>query len=138
MLKKAVALITLVAPIVLMLSVPRVSEAGVKQVVEPVIDVPCPMSHAKVKAAIRSALREKKWSSISKGKNKIRAKVLVRKHTLVMNIIYNTKKVTMKYVSSENLKHKEKDGKHYIHGRANGWITYVANLTEMNMSDNCN
>ena len=138
MLKKAVALVALIVPMVMMLSVPQVSEARLREVSEPTIDVPCKMSNAKVKAAIRKALREKKWSSTSKGKNKIRAKLLNRTHILKMDITYNTKKVKISYADSENLKYKSKNGKHLIHGNANRWIDTIANLIDFNMSDNCN
>lgn len=103
------------------------------------IQVPCEMSLTNVKKAIWLALVGRNWNPVDKGNGLIEAKVIVRgKHTLVVDIKYDTKFVEIRYKSSDNLNYRvSKDGKATIHPNANSWIENIANDTRNQLLTSC-
>lgn len=80
-----------------------------------------------VDAVDRSSSPQIIWSIESKEKNKIVARVVVRnKHTAFVNIVYDTKQISIKYKDSINLKYEKinsRVGK--IHPNYHRWVDYM-------------
>jgi antibiotic biosynthesis monooxygenase (ABM) superfamily enzyme len=103
------------------------------------IQVPCERSLKDVKKAIWLALIGRTWNPLDKGPGAIEAKVIVRgKHTLVVDIKYDTKSVMIRYKDSDNLNyHVSKDGEATIHRNANSWMENIANDTRNQLAIAC-
>lgn len=67
---------------------------------------------------IKRACAQLGWNCVSTDANTIRGELLIRTHTLVVDIEYDNEQFSIKYVDSTNLKH---DGK-YIHRQYDNWV----------------
>jgi hypothetical protein len=76
------------------------------------------LSAQEVRAAILRAGGSLGWQMRDEGPNKLVGTLVLRTHTAVVDIPYNSKTYSIKYRSSTNL--NEKDGQ--IHKNYNGWI----------------
>jgi len=75
----------------------------------------------KVGKAITAAATELKWIPSPINSGTIEAKLLVRSHELVVDIVYTATEYTIKYKSSKNLNYDEK--KHTIHRKYDQWVS---------------
>ena len=64
---------------------------------------------------------------------KIDATLNLRSHVARIAIFHDLKQVRIEYVSSENLKYKEKNGKRYIHRNYLSWVKNLAGDISKNM-----
>lgn len=103
------------------------------------IQVPCETSLKDVKKGIWLALIGRTWNPVDKGEGLIEATVVVRgKHTLVVDIKYDTKSVAIRYKDSDNLSyHVSNDGKATIHRNANSWMENIAKDTRNQLAVAC-
>lgn len=103
------------------------------------VQVPCETSLKDVKKAIWVALIGRTWNPVDKGEGLIEAKVVVRgKHTLIVDIKYDTKSVLIRYKDSDNLSyHVSKDGQATIHKNGNSWMQNIANDTRNQLAIAC-
>lgn len=67
---------------------------------------------------IKRACAQLGWNCVSADANTIRGELMIRTHTLVVDIEYNNEQFSIKYVDSTNLKY---DGK-YIHRQYENWV----------------
>ena len=77
---------------------------------------------AKIETAIKKALVNRGWGIVSGERGNIKAKIILRGHTAVIDIQFDKKKVTFNYVSSMELGYREKGGQKLIHRNYNRWI----------------
>jgi hypothetical protein len=88
----------------------------------PPISVPAGLATKDVSKAIRSGIVGRGWV-VTKDENGHMATVLnVRTHEVKVDIGYDTKQVTIKYVDSTNLDYDDKKGVRHIHKKYNQWI----------------
>lgn len=120
-----------------LLAVPSKVQAAPLVNPEPV-QVPCETPLKDVKKAIWLALIGRTWNPVDKGGGLIEAKVVVRgRHTLVVDIKYDTKSVLIRYKSSDNLKYHVSGGVPQIHKNANSWMANIANDTRNQLLTSC-
>jgi len=86
------------------------------------IAIPAGKSADDVARAIKSALATRTWVVSNEQPGKINATLNLRSHVARIEISYDATKVRIAYVSSENLKYKEKNGKRSIHSNYVSWI----------------
>ena len=67
------------------------------------------------------------WVFTDTGPGRMTGKLVVRSHTLVIDLAYETGKYTLKYVDSTNLDYKDEDGKKTIHRSYTGWNNNLMN-----------
>ena len=79
-----------------------------------------PMSNEKVYAAIKKAGHSLGWKITSIKPGVARGKLYIRKHLAIVNIYYNSRSYSIRYVNSRNLKYNAK--KKTIHKSYNSWI----------------
>jgi hypothetical protein len=102
------------------------------------IQVPCEMPLADVKKALWLALVGRTWNPVETAPGVVEAKVVVRtKHTLVVDIKYDTKSVLIRYKSSDNLDYRISGGVPHIHKNGNSWIRNIENDTRNNLVTSC-
>jgi hypothetical protein len=73
-----------------------------------------------VEKAILTAATALGWIPRAEGENQIEAKLLVRKHELIINISYTASQYTLTYKSSKNLDYNE--AKQTIHSKYAQWV----------------
>ncbi len=140
---KSFALINLSVPLILLLAGSPPAHARLQPVFNTEIDVPCKLSIGKVKKGIRGSLRVEgggyfgRWLVKDKKPGLIEATLFVRRHVLVLDLIYNTKQVKVRYKSSQNLKHKKRGDKDLIHPNANRWIQNMVIDVSQGLSYEC-
>ncbi len=140
---KFFALFNLSVPLILLLAGSPTAHARVQPVFNTEIDVPCKMSLEKIKKTIRGSLRVQggsyfgQWLSKAKNPGLIEATLFVRRHVLVLDLIYNAKEVKVRYKSSQNLKHKKRGDKDLIHPNANKWIRNLVIDVSLGLSNEC-
>ena len=78
----------------------------------------------KVRESIVVAASARGWQVISEqaGQQLQLRNVIRGKHTVVVDVFYDTKGVRIDYVSSENLKYTMRDGAASIHPKYNEWV----------------
>lgn len=84
-------------------------------------------SHApapdKVREAIIDASARRGWHVAADQPGKLRLRNVIRnKHTVVVDVAYDSKGVSVTYVSSEDLDYAMRDGVAYIHPKYNEWV----------------
>lgn len=97
------------------------------------IAVPAKLSELQVTSDIKHALVTRGWVVNNESKGKIEASLSLRSHVARIAIYHDLKEVRIEYVSSENLKYKEKDGKRYIHRNYLSWIQNLSSDISKNM-----
>ncbi len=90
------------------------------------VPVPSGVSAPQVEAAITIAMEGRKWVATDHKPGEIDAVLAVRTHIANVRIAYDTKAVTINYVSSVNLDYSEHDGQREIHHNYNGWVLRLA------------
>jgi hypothetical protein len=80
-------------------------------------------SAANVKKAVVTAGGKRGWKPVKDTPTNVRLEYNARgKHLVVIDVGYNAKVYSIKYVASENMNYQEKDGKRYIHPKYNKWV----------------
>ena len=88
----------------------------------PPISVPAGLTAKDVSKAIRSGVISRGWVVMKDEKGHMDTVLNVRKHEVKVDIGYDTKQITIKYVGSTNLDYDEKNGVRHIHKKYNQWI----------------
>lgn len=113
----------LVLPIAFLFAATQPAHARSSDLVDPdPIAIPAGTSDADVARAIKSALAGRTWIVSNEAPGQIDATLHLRAHTARIAITYDTAKITVRYVSSENLNFKEKNGKRTIHSNYVSWV----------------
>lgn len=99
-------------------------------VAAPPIAVPAGLTLAQVQEAVVNGIAVRNWLGKKQGDNTIRASYVKshrnKTHTLVLDIKFDVSKVTIEYVSSEDLDYVDLgDGKFGLHKNALRWINNV-------------
>ena len=77
-----------------------------------------------VRNSIRNALKRYEWIVESDKPGMMVAKQMRRSHMAKVKITYNSKKVNVEYVNSDNLNYSvDEEGNKRIHGTYNTWVT---------------
>lgn len=77
----------------------------------------------KVRGTIIDAGSRRGWQVTAEEPGKLTLRNVIRgKHTVVIDVAYDTKGVSATYVSSENLDYEMRDGTPYIHPKYNEWV----------------
>ena len=100
-------------------------EARLYKLEEPELELPCRLTPKQIRRAIEGAFFFRRWTANIQKDGSVIGRILVRRHMLSYRATYDTQRVKMHYLKSENLVYKEIDGKRYIHDRANDWIYNV-------------
>ena len=80
-----------------------------------------------IKRAFTVAGARRGWMFTDNGPGRMTGKLVVRSHTLVMGLAYETGKYTLTYVDSTNLDYKDEGGKKTIHRSYTGWNNNLMN-----------
>ncbi len=77
-----------------------------------------------INKAVAIAATTKHWTLTSATPGHATASLVVRgKHTIVVDIIYTEKTLSMKYKDSTNMHYKNQDGVDYINSKYNQWTS---------------
>ena len=80
------------------------------------------VDHGKIVAAIKKACLGRGWGIKEEKGNQIIATLHLRSHYVELDINWSDGEIRLEYITSRNLKYKEKKGKRMIHGRYNSWV----------------
>jgi hypothetical protein len=97
------------------------------------VAVPTGLTEFQVTSDIKRALVTRGWVVSGESEGKIDATLNLRSHVARIAIFHDLKQVRIEYVSSENLKYKEKHGKRYIHRNYLSWVKNLAGDISKNM-----
>lgn len=86
-----------------------------------------PATAEQIKRAFTIGGARRGWSCVDEGPDRLACTVVVRTHTLVMNLIYEPGKYSLTYKSSINLDYRDQDGKKTIHRSYVSWNTNLMN-----------
>ena len=129
--------LALVAAFMLAASATAEARSAVLQDPEPVI-FGCQLPMKKVQNALKKAFINRGWTARWVGNGHLVGKIIVRnKHTLVVNVKYNTRQFDINYKNSKNLKYRVRDGVQTIHPNANKWMRNVQNDATALLSSLC-
>lgn len=78
-----------------------------------------------VRTAILDSLRQRGWTVEKDWKNLVQANYARSAYAARIQINYDTRKVSIEYLSSTNLKYQVKNGQRIIHRSYNKWITLL-------------
>ena len=109
----------------LMLAVASCRSTQVYNVENASLNAPSGATMAKVQTAIKRAGGSLGWQMRDVGPGHIEARLPVRKHIAVADILYNTKDFSIRYKDSTNLNYDKADNT--IHSNYNGWIQNLQN-----------
>ena len=93
------------------------------------IAVPSGLEAKQVEREIKRALVGRGWTITAESEGTIDSTLNIRAHTARVRISYDTERVTLNYVSSENLAYEEKRGQRLIHKNYASWVNNV--LTDL-------
>ena len=110
----------ILAVAVVVLAVASCRSATVYNVEHASLNTNKPTTAAQVQAAIKRAGAGLGWSMRDVAPGHIEARLPVRSHIAVADILYNSKDFSIKYKDSTNLDYDAKDNT--IHSNYNGWI----------------
>jgi len=83
---------------------------------------PASTNNADIVAAIKKACIGRGWAIKEEKGNQIIATLHLRSHYVELDINWHDGEILLEYITSRNLKYKEKKGKRLIHGRYNSWV----------------
>lgn len=86
-----------------------------------------PATAEEIKRAFLVGGARRGWSCVDDGPAKLACTLVVRTHTLVMNLAYEPGKYSLTYKDSANLDYKSEDGKRTIHRSYVNWNTNLMN-----------
>ncbi|MFN7784186.1 MAG: hypothetical protein ACK5PG_15805 [Lysobacterales bacterium] len=93
------------------------------------IAVPAGLELKTVEREIKRALIGRGWTITAETEGQIDSTLNIRAHTARVRISYDGQRVSLAYVSSENLAYEEKRGERYIHKNYASWVNNV--LTDL-------
>lgn len=93
------------------------------------IAVPQGLSAGQVEREIKRALIGRGWTITGESAGSIDSTLNVRAHTARIRISYDSQRVALNYVSSDNLAYEEKRGQRLIHKNYASWVNNV--LTDL-------
>jgi len=129
----------IVAIIFLILSCASFQTEAKSKLVDPEsININQSLSIKQVGKAIKAAIIQSGWAngkeSILNNETKsVDTSLSIRKHRATLNIKYTTKQIDFNYVSSINLKYKQKRNKQYIHANYMVWTKQLASQVRENI-----
>ena len=86
------------------------------------IPVPANVNSAKVEQIIGSALTARNWRIVKHMPGEIDAVYDPRAFSVTIAVHYDSQKIQINYVTSNNLRYEEKNGVRYIHKNYESWI----------------
>ena len=86
------------------------------------IAVPAKATPAQVKTAIKIALQGRGWTHKEQAPGHIVATLVARKHEAKVDIRYDAREITIKYLDSVELNYEKTSDGEIIHQNYNGWI----------------
>lgn len=86
-----------------------------------------PATAEEIKRAFIVGGARRGWACVDEGPDKMVCTVIVRTHTLVMNLAYETGKYSLTYKDSVNLDYKDDGGKKTIHRAYLSWNINLMN-----------
>lgn len=107
--------------------------AAAELVNPPPIVVPDDLSYEQIEKDIKRAMVGRGWLVEEESDGEITAVLRLRSHVARILIEYSSEKVNISYVSSENLKYREKKGKRTIHKNYLSWINNLASDINKNL-----
>jgi len=108
-----------------LLFLPLLAQAAAPLVDPDPVAVPAGLDQAAVAKEIKRALIGRTWVVSDERPGEMDATLNLRKHVARVTLAYDTRQVTLKYVSSENLDYKEKRGQRQIHKNYLSWVNNV-------------
>lgn len=93
------------------------------------IAVPSGVDQKTVEREIKRALIGRGWTITAEAPGQIDSTLNVRAHSARVRISYDTQRVALNYVSSDNLAYEEKRGQRMIHKNYASWVNNV--LTDL-------
>ena len=94
------------------------------------IAVPAGLKIEQVSKAIKAALVGRAWAITSEEPGRIVSTLNVREHMAKIDVVYDVKTITIKYLDSGELMYAEKKGTRVIHRNYLNWIQNL--VTDMN------
>lgn len=89
------------------------------------IAVPSGTSLKTVEREIKRALVGRGWTITAESEGQIDSTLNVRAHSARVRISYDTQRVALNYVSSDNLAYEEKRGQRMIHKNYASWVNNI-------------
>lgn len=111
--------------LVALVALPLESRAGALLVDPDPVAVPAGLSAETISKDIKRALIGRGWVVAKEEAGRIDATLNLRSHVARVAIAYDSDKVSLSYVSSENLDYSEKKGKRTIHKNYLSWVGNV-------------
>ena len=98
----------------------------------------CKLTAKQVKQGIATGMVSLDWTPQFQKDGTVFGVLVVRdKHTLRVTVKFDTTSFDIDYLSSINLKYKEKKGVKKIHPHANGWMNNLNNAIVINLQLEC-
>ena len=127
----------LIAAVMLVTSSAAEARSAVLQDPPPVV-FGCQLPMKTVQNKLKQAFVNRGWNAKWVGNGHLIGKIIVRnKHTLVVDVRYNTRQFDINFKNSDNLKYRVRDGVQYIHSNANKWMMNVNNDARKLLSSKC-
>jgi hypothetical protein len=95
--------------------------------------VPAGLKIEQVSKAIRAALAGRAWAVTSEEPGHIVSTLNVREHMAKIDIVYDVRTITIKYLESGELMYAEKKGQRVIHRNYLNWIQNLVNDMNRNL-----
>ncbi|MBD8525418.1 hypothetical protein [Pseudomarimonas arenosa] len=89
------------------------------------IMIPQGLSGEQVVKEIKRALIGRNWTITNEQQGRIDSTLNLRDHVARIAVSYDAERISVAYVSSENLKFEEKKGERYIHKNYMSWVNNV-------------
>ena len=97
------------------------------------IAVPSGVDQKTVEREIKRALIGRGWTITAEAPGQIDSTLNVRAHSARVRISYDTHRVALNYVSSDNLAYEEKRGQRMIHKNYASWVNNVLTDASRNL-----
>jgi len=94
-----------------------------------------PLPTTDVEAAIYQGATKRKWIPTKIRDGEIEATLYIRSHVAVVDIDYNADSFQVRYIRSENLNYKNRDGAEVIHPNYNAWVKNLTSDIEAALSE---
>lgn len=105
-----------------------------KELVDPApVGIPAGISEKELVKQIKKAFVGRNWTVEKVEDGSIKGTLYIRTHVARVAADYDEEKVTFRYISSENLDYKEKNGKRLIHKNYMSWVANVRNDLHKNL-----
>lgn len=134
--KKWSGVISVFISMMVMLGTIEVAEA--RELVDPpVTEWGCKLKSKDIQNGIAAGLAGRGWMVTKAEPGKVHSRLLIRKHTLDVVVIYTSSTFDINYVSSDNLRYKKTEDGAEIHKNANSWMDNINNDIRAQLSTRC-